>query len=310
MKEHNKLKLALSNGKILYNSDNNENIYPIFKKNLPEVINYWMNSYPEIKVTLFDWKSMTIDGEYDLSKPIKLCNETIFREVMVLNIRLGIYPTSSPEKIKCVEVYTKYEFNMSVWQITVPRTHETELLENALVEGNIVANSSYNSNTFTISKNKLENLIDSWSVSYLELQETLSRWKFVDFDDDDDDDIRTNKKCRSGIIERGKNVSFIFLGIRPKSNGNKLQCFELTAKCEFVVHQLKSGIEEIGLVGRTILAIGSFGMSEYFGYLEHYVYNAITKKDVEFIQRNTIADTLAAMYISRCCPELRINWDG
>ncbi|CAG8670004.1 17853_t:CDS:1, partial [Racocetra fulgida] len=106
------LKIALTNGNILYNTDSNENIFPIFKKDLTDIINYWVNSYPKIKETLFDWKNMTIDGEYDLFKPIRSCNETIFEDETVINIRLGIYPTSSPEKIRCTEVYTKYEFKV------------------------------------------------------------------------------------------------------------------------------------------------------------------------------------------------------
>ncbi|CAG8670014.1 17854_t:CDS:1, partial [Racocetra fulgida] len=131
------------------------------------------------------------------------------------------------------------------------------MLENALARGKIIANTNYNSNIFTISKDELETLLNDWGDSYPELKKVLSRWKFGSFDDDDD--IRTNKTFKSEIFERGKDIFFIFLGIRPKSNGNKLQCFELTANCKFEAPQLQSGLEGIGLYGRTVLAIGSLG---------------------------------------------------
>ncbi|CAG8840053.1 44380_t:CDS:1, partial [Gigaspora margarita] len=112
LKEEEKLKeeleKALRYGDIIYNLDSNENIHPILKKNLPEIIDYWKNTYPEIKEALSDWKDMIINGELGPIKPIKSYNNRIFRGKEVLNVYLKIYPTSNSEKIKCTETCIKY----------------------------------------------------------------------------------------------------------------------------------------------------------------------------------------------------------
>src|ERR1043166_3819507 len=100
----NNIENAFNNGDIIYDLNCNENIYPVLTEHLSEIIDQWVNTYPEIKERLSDWKKMSINSELDPSKPINSLNESIFRDKKVLSVSLKMYPTSSPETINCSEI--------------------------------------------------------------------------------------------------------------------------------------------------------------------------------------------------------------
>jgi hypothetical protein len=112
MSKEKELMVALINGDIIFDSGADENIYPISKNGLPEIIDGWADIYPEVKEELASWKDIDINAESDLSKPIRSCTRKLIRGKKVLDVRLELYPTSNPEKINCAESGLEYEFKV------------------------------------------------------------------------------------------------------------------------------------------------------------------------------------------------------
>jgi hypothetical protein len=195
---------------------------------------------------------------------------------------------------------------MSIFEITLSKSSEMDRLEHAINNGDIIACSDFHSSIFPISKDSIPGLIEDWQISYPELKTALGYWKHGNFDDDD---VYSSKKFKVSTIDRGKEVLFIFLGIRPTSNKNKVECFEFSVKYEFEAYRNQRKSEAYGFLGRIFMGIGTLGISEYMFATDNANHCSREADSKNLIQRGTNADALAAMFISKSCPELKITWN-
>jgi hypothetical protein len=106
--ERELLKTALKNGDIIYNSRVNENVYSISNEALPEIINEWVNKYPETVEELAE----NFNAEKDPSKPIKFCTRNFIENKRTKHVRLEVYPTLNSEELNCSEKCFEYEFKV------------------------------------------------------------------------------------------------------------------------------------------------------------------------------------------------------
>jgi hypothetical protein len=173
-------------------------------------------------------------------------------------------------------------------------------LKHAIDNGDIVACSDYLSNVFSASKGSLDSLIKDWQDSYPEIKDAIRTMKYS---------IKTHKasKFKSKTIDNGREVKFVFLGIRYTSI-DELECFELCVKYEFEVYRRQRSSERVGLLERIFLGIATLGKSEKLFLNEDNALSSMEEDNRNLIQRGENGDALAAMMISNRCPELKIKW--
>ena len=175
------------------------------------------------------------------------------------------------------------------YKLALLQSQEMHLLENAINTGNILACSDCNSSMFTISRNNISNLVDDWNARYPQLKGSISNWKYdLGYDHDFN---QQNKKFEIVMTDNGRKASFIFLVICAASNLTRVECFELCVDYKFETYNRKA----TGFFERLSEEIFGYNMKSY----------EIIKN---LIQRGTNTESLAAMFISKHCHELKIKW--
>jgi len=114
-----KLEDVIKDGNIIVSSDCLSNIFIIFKNKISDILNDWDNQYSELKRSILLWKNERFNDDNNKSqiKKFKICD--IERGSKIIFVFLAIhYVILNPNKLKCFELYVKYEFKAYHHQAT------------------------------------------------------------------------------------------------------------------------------------------------------------------------------------------------